>query len=70
MSKKQYQVFTWLVLDLDNNTWSNQRTKCAFCNLILQNLDAMLYYFDTDLQVRGKPVSLSGDNMDMAVIFT
>ncbi len=68
MSKEQYPVFTQLVLGLDSNTWANQHMKCAFCNLILQDLDAMLYYFDTDWQVHGKPVSLPGDITDMAII--
>jgi hypothetical protein len=70
MSKEQYRAFTRLVLGLDNNTWANQRTECAFRNLILQDLDAMLYYFDMDWQVRGEPVSPPGDITDMAIILT
>jgi hypothetical protein len=49
-------------------TWEGHRTEGAFCNAILQDLDAMLYYYDTDWQVNGKPVSLPGDLMDMATI--
>jgi hypothetical protein len=56
MSKEQYRVFTRLALGLDDNTWANQCTECAFRNLILQNLDAMLYYFNMDWQVHSKPV--------------
>ena len=68
MSKEQYRAFTRLVLGLDNNTWDNQCTECAFCNLILQDLDAMLYYFDTDWQVCSKPVSPPGDITYMVII--
>ncbi len=42
MLKEQYRAFIWLVLGLDNNTWANQHMECAFRNLILQDLDAML----------------------------
>ena len=68
MSKDQYQAFTQLFLGLDNNTWANQCTECVFCNLILQDLNAILYYFDTDWQVCGKPMSPPDEITDIAII--
>jgi hypothetical protein len=59
MSKEQYQSFCRLV---------NYHSEGAHCNLILQDLDAMKYYFDTDWKVSGKPVSLPGNITDMARI--
>jgi hypothetical protein len=68
MSKEQYRSFCRLVLGLNDNTWGNYRSEGALCNLILQDLDAMMYYFDTDWQVSGKPVLLPGDIPNMARI--
>jgi hypothetical protein len=68
MSKDQYQAFTQLVLGLDDDTWANHRTECAFCNLIIQDLDMILHYFDTDWQACGRPISPPGDITGMAII--
>ncbi len=48
MTKIQYLDFTRLVLGLDNETWAIHRTESALRNMILQDLDALLYYFDAD----------------------
>ncbi len=37
-------------------------------NMILQDLDALLYYFDTDWQVNSTPISPPGDLKDIAII--
>jgi hypothetical protein len=68
MSKEQYRSFCQLVLGLDNDTWGNYCSEGALCNLILQDLDAMMYYFDTDLQVSSKSVLLPGNIANMARI--
>jgi hypothetical protein len=44
--------------------------EAAFKNLILQDLDVMMYYFDTDTYYKNEPISLPGDLKDMATIFT
>ncbi len=68
MPQDQYRTFSWLVLGLDDETWANHRTESALCNLILQDLDALLYYFDTDWRVLDKPMSLPREITDMAII--
>ena len=57
-----------MVLGIHDDSWAGQWTEGAFCNAILQDLDGILYYYDTDWQVNGKPVSLPGDLMDMSTI--
>jgi hypothetical protein len=68
MMKEQYWVFFRLVLGLDNNTWANYCSEGALCNMILQDLDAMMYYYDMDWQVCIKPVLPQGNITDMAKI--
>ena len=48
MSRKLYTSFAQLVLGLNNNTWALHCTERAFRNLIIQDLDALMYYWDTD----------------------
>jgi hypothetical protein len=43
--------------------------EAAFKNLLLHDLDAMMYYFDTNTYYKNAPVSLPGDCKDMATIF-
>jgi hypothetical protein len=43
-----------LVLGLDDETWANHRTESALRNMILQDLDVQLYYFDMDCKVWGE----------------
>ena len=45
------------------------KLEAAFKNLLLHNLDAMMYYFDTDTYYKNAPISLPGDLKDMATIF-
>jgi hypothetical protein len=40
----------------------------VFKNLILHDLDAMMYYLDTNTYYKNKPISLPGDLKDMATI--
>lgn len=68
MSTDQYQSFTRLVLGFDDDTWANHHTKSALRNMILLDVDSMLYYFHTDWQVNGKNVLLPGNLVDMAII--
>ena len=51
------------------DSWAITRSEAAFKNLILQDLDAMMYYFDTNTYCKNKPISLPGDLKDMATIF-
>jgi hypothetical protein len=44
MMKEQYRTFYLLVLGLNNNTLANYHSEGALCNMILQDLDAMMYY--------------------------
>jgi hypothetical protein len=68
MTKIQYPDFTQLVLSLDDETWANHRTESALCNMILQDLDKLLFYFDTDWQLNGTPILPPGDLKDIAII--
>ena len=69
MTKVQYRDLTRFVLGHDDETWANHRTESTFRNMILQDLDALLYYFDTNDYVQGKPYSTPGDLTDIANIF-
>ena len=68
MTKVQYRDFIRFVLGLNNETWENCRTESTFRNMILQDLDALLYYFDMDDFVQGNPYSTSGDLANIAKI--
>ncbi len=57
-----------MVLGLDNETWANHCTESALRNMILQDLDALLYYFDTDWQTNGTPILPPGDLKVIAII--
>jgi hypothetical protein len=41
----------------------------VFKNLILHDLDTIMYYFDTDTYYKDVPISLPGVRKDMATIF-
>ena len=43
MSRELYNSFARLVLGLNHDTWALHRTECAFRNLIVQDLDAIMY---------------------------
>jgi hypothetical protein len=50
-------------------TWTVTRTEAAFKNLLLNDLEAMIYYFGTNTYYKNAPVSLPRDPKDMATIF-
>lgn len=67
MSNEHYKTFARLVLGIDDNTWALCRTEFAFRNLIIQDLDAVMYYWDTDnYTMDGRPMSYRNDQWDMA----
>jgi hypothetical protein len=67
MSSKKYRSFAQLVLGLNHNTWALARTERAFRNLIIQDLDAIMYYWDTDsYSMVGTPMSYRNEKWDMA----
>ena len=69
MPKALYQTFCHYVLGLPSDSWAIRRTETAFRNLIIQDLDAMMFYFDTDCyDVNQVPFSYPGDRKDMAMI--
>ena len=43
-----YHIFCTSVLGLPSDSWAITRSEAAFKNLILHDLDAMMYYFDTN----------------------
>jgi hypothetical protein len=47
MSWELYQAFCTKVLGMSSKSWAS-RTKAAFKNLILHNINTMMYYFETD----------------------
>ena len=69
MPHSLYRIFCTSVLGLPLDSWAITRSEAAFKNLILHNLDAMMYYFDTDTYYKNEPISLPGDLKDMATIF-
>ena len=69
MPHNLYRIFCTSVLGLHPDSWAITRSEAAFKNLILHDLDAMMYYFDTDTYYKNEPISLPGDLKDMATIF-
>jgi hypothetical protein len=69
MPHNLYRIFCTSVLGLPSDSWAVTRTEAAFKNLLLHDLDAMMYYFDTNTYYKNAPVSLAGDCKDMATIF-
>jgi hypothetical protein len=68
MSKEIYTSFGLLVLGLNHNSWATACTEHAFCNLLIQDINAMMNYWDTDNYVNGAPVLLPDNRLDMACI--
>jgi len=69
MSRELYKSFARLVLGLNNNSWALHRTERAFRNLIIQDLDALMYYWDTDdYTIAGVPMTYRDTRWDMARI--
>ena len=69
MPHSLYSIFCTSVLGLPSDSWAITRLEAAFKNLILHDLDAMMYYFDTDTCYKNEPISLPGDLKDMTTIF-
>ncbi len=68
MSKRLYTSFSLMVLRLDRDSWATTCTKCAFRNLIIQDIDALMYYYDTNKYINSMLVSSPGNLTDMARI--
>ncbi len=68
MSKEIYTSFGLLVLGLSNDSWATACTERAFRNLLIQDIDAMMYYWDTNNYANGAPVLLPDNCLDMACI--
>jgi hypothetical protein len=68
MSKEIYTSFGLLVLGLNHDSWATACTERAFRNLLIQDVDAMMYYWDTDNYINGAPVLLPDGCLDMARI--
>jgi hypothetical protein len=67
MSSEKYRSFAQLVLGLNHNTWALARTERAFCNLIIQDLDAIMYDWDTNsYNMVRTPMSYCDEKWDMA----
>jgi len=69
MPHNLYRIFCTSVFGVPSNSWAITRSEAVFKNLILHDLDAMMYYFDTDAYYKNEPISLPGDLKDMAMIF-
>jgi len=48
MPHNLYRIFCTSVLGLPSDSWAITQSEAVFKNLILHNLNAMMYYFDTD----------------------
>ncbi len=57
-----------MVLGLDHDSWATTCTKSTFRNLIIQDIDALMYYYNTNKYVNSMPVSSPGNLTDMACI--
>jgi hypothetical protein len=69
MPKALYKAFCHHVLGLPPNSWASHQTETAFRNLIIQDLDAMMFYYNTNCyNVNQVPFSYPGDQKDMARI--
>jgi hypothetical protein len=69
MPHNLYHIFCTSVLGLPSDSRAVTRTEAAFKNLLLHDLDTIMYYFDTDTYYKNPPVSLPGDRKDMVEIF-
>jgi hypothetical protein len=68
MSKEIYTSFGLLILGLNHDSWATARTELAFRNLLIQDIDAMMYYWDTNNYVNGASVLLPDNHLDKACI--
>ena len=71
MPKALYKAFCHQVLGLPPDSWASHQTESALRNLIIQDLGAMLFYYDTDIyNINQVPFLYPGDRKDMARILT
>jgi hypothetical protein len=68
MSKEIYTSFGLLVLGLNHNSCATACTERAFRNLLIQDINTMMYYWDTNNYVNSAPVLLPDNLLDMACI--
>jgi hypothetical protein len=47
MPHNLYHIICTSILGLPSGSWAVTRTEAAFKNLLLHDLDTMMYYFDT-----------------------
>jgi hypothetical protein len=57
-----------MVLRLDHNSWATTCTKSTFHNLIIEDIDALMYFYDTDKYVNSMSVSSPRNLTDMVHI--
>ena len=69
MPHNLYRIFCTSILGIPSDSWAVTRLEAAFKNLLLHNLDAMMYYFDADTYYKNAHVSLPGDRKDIATTF-
>jgi len=69
--KALYKAFCHHVPGLPPNSWASHQTESAFHNLIIQDLGAMMFYYNTGCyDINQVPFSYPGDQKDMARILT
>jgi len=69
MPHNLYHIFCTSILGIPSDSWAVTRLEAAFKNLLLHNLDTMMYYFDADTYYKNAHVSLPGDRKDIATTF-
>ena len=70
MPHSLYRIFCTIVLGLPSDFWAITQLEAAFKNRILQDLDAMMYYFHTGTYYKNEPISIPGHLKDTATICT
>jgi hypothetical protein len=63
-----YRTFCASILGLSSDSWATTPMEAAFKNLLLHDVDAMMYYFDTDIYYNCQPIFHPVDCKDMAKI--
>jgi hypothetical protein len=65
MPSNLYASFDSMFLGIDRNYWATACTERAIHNLLLQDIDALMYYYNTDNYVNSVPVSFPGNLTNM-----
>jgi hypothetical protein len=55
MPHNLYRIFCTIVLGLPSDSWAITRSEAAFKNLILHDINAIMYYFDTNTYYKMNP---------------